>query len=545
MPTNQPKLCILALISLTSFLTLTTIFALFPNPTSAIEDTQSTQVELKINSVIGIAAESCNTTEADYQTNTKISVQPGKQSSQCQNIIVNTNASAGYELSMIASSSNLTHTTITPSPPVIPATSGTITNPIALADTATGTWGFSVPKTQAEANKLYGCFNPNTPTTAPYTTDCPTGSNFDSSYSIEDNQNSSTAKYAAFPTTTTTLAQTDEFPSGTDTYTLYLATRIPNNKPAGQYQTTITYTVVGEELPCEWDSSISWDDVNCVEPEYLAKVVTDNHITTMQELTTAICGTAIYDNTSNGVNQNNTVTLTDTRNNQDYLVGKLADNNCWMLNNLKIANQAIDNTNTDLNTKSSFTIPALDTTNNYDPDNPIVYGPLNSSNSRNGEDYDVSDPTSDHFGGYLYNWSAVTAGATTSNYTNQYDYTDNSICPKNWKLPTANGDWQPDSHPSDFAALNIAMYNNGSGTTSSNYYDQNHANNFKFAGPFRGVFSGDWYGDLNDQGDWANLWSGSAFGSLNAFYLDFYPSGVGPDGVSSRSYGFAVRCLLR
>lgn len=236
--TTVAIISVLTLIGSISFLTSDKSVA-----ASSVQTSASTQVEIAINSVISLAIESCDTGQPDYQTTTKISVNPGKQSNQCQNITVDTNASGGYSLTVLTNSSNLTHATITPSPPVIPSTPATIASPVALADTSTGTWGFAVGKGQTKAANLFGCFNPT------ITTQCPGGSTFDAVYAPENNVNSSTAKYAAFPTTTTTLAQTDQFNVGADTYQLWFATRIPTNKPGGVYQTTVTYTVTGENLP--------------------------------------------------------------------------------------------------------------------------------------------------------------------------------------------------------------------------------------------------------------------------------------------------------
>ncbi|USN95682.1 MAG: hypothetical protein H6793_00735 [Candidatus Nomurabacteria bacterium] len=82
--------------------------------------------------------------------------------------------------------------------------------------------------------------------------------------------------------------------------------------------------------------------------------------TTMQELTSSYCqdNMTIYD----GSNNEAILTLTDARgDNQTYQVAKLADNNCWMLNNLKLGSNSGTTllTPQDTDITSNFTLPQL------------------------------------------------------------------------------------------------------------------------------------------------------------------------------------------
>jgi uncharacterized protein (TIGR02145 family) len=254
---------------------------------------------------------------------------------------------------------------------------------------------------------------------------------------------------------------------------------------------------------------------------------------TMQTMTQGYCAKMpVYPATGS------TITLTDTRNNQQYQVRKLADNNCWMIDNLKIANYHTTATDTDLNTgtvaTNGFTIPALDTTGGSSLDNSMVYGPVPGDTGLGDTNY-----------GYLYNWPVATAGESTTSMpgdgTNN-DIAPNSICPRNWRLPTG------DSYPNgDFNQLNIAMYNDGSGTTSSNYYDSDHAANWQFTGPWRGVFSGYWWSwqyEFDQQGGFGMFWASNADPNYTIF-LGFVSDHVGTDGgLNSRDYGAGVRCLV-
>ena len=82
--------------------------------------------------------------------------------------------------------------------------------------------------------------------------------------------------------------------------------------------------------------------------------------TTMQGMTQSYCqnNMTIYD----GSNPSAILTLTDARgSNQTYQVAKLADNNCWMLNNLKLGSTSGTTllTPQDSNIASDFTLPQL------------------------------------------------------------------------------------------------------------------------------------------------------------------------------------------
>lgn len=103
--------------------------------------------------------------------------------------------------------------------------------------------------------------------------------------------------------------------------------------------------------------------------------------TTMQAMTQDYCQNhmTIY----NGINEDAILTLQDNRgatpaDYQTYQVAKLADNNCWMLNNLKLGStaSAIELTHEDTNideSRSPFTLPQVVTTGTAEYDNPGIW----------------------------------------------------------------------------------------------------------------------------------------------------------------------------
>jgi uncharacterized protein (TIGR02145 family) len=257
--------------------------------------------------------------------------------------------------------------------------------------------------------------------------------------------------------------------------------------------------------------------------------------TTMQQMTRAYCASmAVY----NGTNPGAVLSLSDTRNSQTYHVAKLADNNCWMLDDLKIADFKATAADTNLVSggvsSNGFTIPGLDTTNTDDYNSPRVYGPVPGTGS-GAANY-----------GYLYNWNAATAGETTTSMpgdgTNK-DVAPNSICPKSWRLPKGGSN---DDVNNEFSQLNAKMAGLSSNQDSAyqNKYTS-YYNNWQNGGLFKGVLSGYWVGSFLSQNTDAILWSSSAYPKVdyNAFYMYFNKSGAFPGSYGDRNKGVAIRCL--
>jgi len=252
--------------------------------------------------------------------------------------------------------------------------------------------------------------------------------------------------------------------------------------------------------------------------------------TTMQAFTPAMCANL---DTYNGTNEDAVITLTDTRaDQQEYQIAKLADNNCWMLSNLRLGSTTGTTTLTpsDSDVAGNFTLPQVTIPSVTDYDNPQVIGPVPSDST--------TDPTKNY--GYLYNWSAATAGESRTSHTEADGDAQYSICPAGWKLPTGG----TTTGASDFSRLDQAFGGTGayqSGTPA------HLATGWLNTGAFKGVFSGYWYGSFDYQGSHGDLWSRSASPSSanNAFSAGFYSSGVSPGtGYYLRFDGLGVRCLL-
>ena len=257
----------------------------------------------------------------------------------------------------------------------------------------------------------------------------------------------------------------------------------------------------------------------------------------IQSITTAQCqALPIYDSTNSEAIR----TVVDTRGGQTqtYEIAKLADNNCWMLANLKLGgSSSITLTPSDSDVTTNWTLPAL-TTSGSSYDDPYVYGPVTGDTGTGETNY-----------GYLYNWSAVTAGESTTSHNETAGDASNSICPAGWRLPrsgyadTSNWPYQGPFATNDFANLDIAF----GGTGAVAYNGEANIAKWQYTGPFKGVFSGSWYGGFDGQSSYGYLWSSSANpdNSYNAFHAYFRLDYVGPgDSSGGRSNELGVRCLL-
>lgn len=251
--------------------------------------------------------------------------------------------------------------------------------------------------------------------------------------------------------------------------------------------------------------------------------------TTMQTFTGVHCSALpVY----TGSNPSAIRSLTDSRGGttRTYEIAKLADNNCWMLTSLKLGSTSgsITLTPADSNVANNFTLPQLyggTDSAQRDYDNPKTYGHVPGDTGSGATNY-----------GYLYNWSAATAGESRTTMPAGSGNASHSICPAGWRLPTGG------SPSSDFGQLDVAFGGTGAYVSGGPSIAK-----WQPSGPFRGSFSGYWFDGFTTQGDTGRLWSASASPSslVGAFYAGFDPSSVRPgDGSVVRYLGVGVRCLL-
>lgn len=265
--------------------------------------------------------------------------------------------------------------------------------------------------------------------------------------------------------------------------------------------------------------------------------------TTMQSLTKAYCTNSMT--TYDGTNPDAILSLTDARGGttQTYEVAKLADGNCWMLTNLKLGSTTapITLTPADTNIVANFTLPQVAASTPVDTeeeeaaayDTPQVHGPVPGDTGTGDTNY-----------GYLYNWSAATAGESRASMPGDGTHDNaapHSICPASWRLPTSDYLYDEEGEPYDYGGDFGGLYRALGGTVE----DPSTAV-LGWYGAFKAVSSGLWAGGFGDQGDDGTLWASAASPGYPSFAVGagFNPDGVNPSDGSGRYYGMGVRCLL-
>ena len=280
---------------------------------------------------------------------------------------------------------------------------------------------------------------------------------------------------------------------------------------------------------------------------------------TMQDMTSTIC------EKTEAIGAQ--LQVLDKRDNKLYWISKLADNHCWMTQNLDLDlshNKPLTSEDTDLNDSSLTGIYSINAGYSYDAvNNRISWTPANDTmaslpssgfpynNNANfvpysynpGDIYYYSsgDTGNDtkytslrecqeektncgHYNaGNYYNWSAVVA----SNDTTEISSGDasNSICSKNWRLPS--------SAMSDFSNLATA-------------YDINAYNSLNLRNaPIYLTRTGYYVGSLYNPGVWGTYWNSTSYESGGAGKLIFVNNSLLPVYPGNRYEGMPIRCLAR
>ena len=267
--------------------------------------------------------------------------------------------------------------------------------------------------------------------------------------------------------------------------------------------------------------------------------------TTMQELTQSDCASLpVY----TGLNPAAVATLSDPRGDgQSYQVAKLADGNCWMLNNLKLGSTTgpLALTPADTNITAGWSLPQVLADSGVAVYNqPRVDALLAGDGSYNAASPNSAetDITSANFAGYYYNWCAATAGGATTCSNDAVFPVDTSedICPVGWRLPVGGG------ATGELAVLNGSMFA-GTPSAADTTNDAAHAAKWAFTGPFKGVLAGQrTYSLWADIGSIGYVWSSSHDPGWSRFaqYVAFSASGVDPATLAHRNYRRSIRCMM-
>jgi uncharacterized protein (TIGR02145 family) len=211
----------------------------------------------------------------------------------------------------------------------------------------------------------------------------------------------------------------------------------------------------------------------------------------------------------------------DSRDGSEYTIGKLADGNYWMLDNLALGSDTdMTLTNADTNmTADSWTLQAGVTSglNVYnsakinvvskDTTQPLAMG--QSGNGKVGVYYNYCAAT---VGTYCYPSGSGTGDANPNN----------DICPKNWRMPTGGSS-------GEYQALR-------------NEYNSDGAFAAALKTPLSGYFRN---GSATSQGSYGYFWSSTLYDGDGMYILDVRTSSVKPLIGTNRNLGMSVRCLFK
>jgi uncharacterized protein (TIGR02145 family) len=210
----------------------------------------------------------------------------------------------------------------------------------------------------------------------------------------------------------------------------------------------------------------------------------------MQDFSADVCAV-----TTPYATDNTEFNLRDDRDNKVYKVRKLADGNCWMVDNLALDGpRTLTNADSDIDS-GTYALGAVATPNgqtycaNLDP---VIYP---------------------HKCGNHYAWTVATAESSGNPATS-------SICPKNWRLPVNT----------EYTTLQTDL---GWGNIGNNVVDSD----------WRGLYAG--YGTSSRVSTYGYSWSATSGGGTNASALVFVKDGAVNTSSVLKSDTRSVRCLAK
>lgn len=237
------------------------------------------------------------------------------------------------------------------------------------------------------------------------------------------------------------------------------------------------------------------------------------------------------------------INVYDSRDNEIYHIKRLADGNCWMLDNLRLdlTDSTVRNTLSEYNTNAtSESLASLKSGNRANGDRYAVSG-FSSWNSSNPSDsFNVAKANADNkdevmmsygYGsgklGTFYNYCAASAGSYCydSDYAGPDFYTSQDICPVGWFMPSSNN------------------YNEVAG-----YYDNWWSLTTSLQYEITAILSGGFRNGVTMFRQGARAWSSDntsnypADSEMDVFSTALDEAWAYPGG--DRSYGNFVRCMM-
>lgn len=267
--------------------------------------------------------------------------------------------------------------------------------------------------------------------------------------------------------------------------------------------------------------------------------------TTMQEVAPGV------DGCPSTLTTGQVYTLIDSRDDTEYHVAKLADGNCWMLDNLSL--NLIDTNLSDLVGKTNASETTLGYLKNGGGNTPYPAGSVNNSwmdsyvlprivMAYKDTVYNHTDNSkgNNKTGGY-YNYCAASAGsycyasdAGIDNPDSLFDISED-ICPSGWHIPSIS--YNDNTNPGEYNYLLKAIGND--------FQNLNGESATLFKSEL-GLSASGMYanGSQSEQNTSGFYWSASIYDSQKMWNLFTVPTNVLTTIASNRSNGLAIRCVL-
>ena len=241
----------------------------------------------------------------------------------------------------------------------------------------------------------------------------------------------------------------------------------------------------------------------------------------------------------------------DSRDGEGYYVQRLADGNCWMLDNLRLdllnpnilSNLSPSNTNADEASLTSLRSGNSNAGAQYATSGITTWSGSNADKSIPSINVAYDDDIVTNYGhgsgrvGIFYNYCAATAGSNCYSGDPSVYTVDYSVCPAGWSMPSggANGDYNN-------------LYNQYTGTTTEKNDNFKQETSVSLSGQVS------WNSTtISDSDTQARLWTSTLYGDYGAravvpYTMLYYQSGdnlVLTSGGLQRFNGLPVRCVLK
>lgn len=342
--------------------------------------------------------------------------------------------------------------------------------------------------------------------------------------------------------------------SGVDNTVITLASKLDLSTVPGTYSTTINFQMTANPLPGGLEEAYQ-------SAGKTKKTIGGKEYYAMQDMTSAICNAVTL--------EGDVIEVYDTRDNNIYHIGKLADNRCWLLDNLALdllvenasANITPENTNANQTSLNAlFGIENRDASTN--PDGNLAT--IGVANWRKGwyshtEPYiditskdvissDALDKVNAWKIGIYYDYCAASAGSycysagISINKPNTAIDVEYDICPSGWRMPTSlsyhvtdrpdGGEYQ-------------TLYDVSSGTSGTGEGSKHASFRSALRLPFSGYYhfqAGASYGSYGSF--WSSTYTSHDTGQMSSLSISnstLYTQSYGDRGTE----GHSVRCIAK